>query len=215
MHHSLIFASFHIDGLVQDCRISIALAMEILQSCTKPSIWLDLIITHWGRVTHICVGKLTNIGSDNGLSPGRHQAITWTNAGILLIGPLETKFNEILIKIHTISFKEMHLKMPSGKWRSFCLSLNVITQDFVKKNTQSHFAFVFNVHYYKTANEASWKSWHFKCQGLKYCCEELNVFTILLDSSVQKPYLIVTIIVWSRRQAISHTRLHSRLLLSG
>ena len=27
----------HIDGLVQDCRISSALAMEILQSCTKPS----------------------------------------------------------------------------------------------------------------------------------------------------------------------------------
>ena len=37
------------------------------------------------------------IGSDNGLSPNRHQAITWTNAGILLIGPLGTNFNEILI----------------------------------------------------------------------------------------------------------------------
>ena len=32
-------ASEHIDGLVQDCCISIPLAMEILQSCTKPSIW--------------------------------------------------------------------------------------------------------------------------------------------------------------------------------
>ena len=29
------------------------------------------ILTHWGRVTHICVGNLTTIGSDNGLSPGR------------------------------------------------------------------------------------------------------------------------------------------------
>ena len=28
----------HIDGLVQDCSISTALAMEIMQSCTKPSI---------------------------------------------------------------------------------------------------------------------------------------------------------------------------------
>ena len=35
-------------------------------------------------------GNLTIIGSDNGLSPGRRQAITWTNAGILLIGPLGT-----------------------------------------------------------------------------------------------------------------------------
>ena len=26
-------------------------------------------LTHWGRATHICVGKLTIIGSDNGLSP--------------------------------------------------------------------------------------------------------------------------------------------------
>ena len=56
-------------------------------------------LTHWGRVTHICVNKLTIIGSDNGLSPGRRQAIIWTNAGILLIGPLGTNFSEILIEI--------------------------------------------------------------------------------------------------------------------
>ena len=61
--------------------------------------------THWGRVTHICVGKLTIIGSDNGLSPGRRQVIIWTNAGILLIGPLGTKFSEMLIAIDTFSFK--------------------------------------------------------------------------------------------------------------
>ena len=41
-------------------------------------------------MTHICVSKLTFIGSDNGLSPDRRQAIIWTNDGILLIGPLET-----------------------------------------------------------------------------------------------------------------------------
>ena len=35
-------------------------------------------LTHWGRVTQICVNNLTIIGSDNGLSPGRHQAIIWT-----------------------------------------------------------------------------------------------------------------------------------------
>ena len=38
--------------------------------------------THWGRVTHICVGKLSIIGSDNGLSPGRRQAITRQMAAI-------------------------------------------------------------------------------------------------------------------------------------
>ena len=59
---------------------------------------------------------LTVIGSVNGLSPGRRQAIIWTNAAILLIGPLGTKFNEFLVEIHTFSFKKMHLKIPSAKW---------------------------------------------------------------------------------------------------
>ena len=56
-------------------------------------------LTHWGRVTYICVSDLILIGSDNGLSPGRRQAIIWTNAGILLIGLLGTNFSEILIEI--------------------------------------------------------------------------------------------------------------------
>ena len=68
-------------------------------------------------MTHLCVSKLTSIASDNGLSAGRRQAIIWNNAGILLIGLLGTKFNEIWIEISTISFKKMHLKMSSGKWR--------------------------------------------------------------------------------------------------
>ena len=79
-------------------------------------------------MTHIWVSKLTSIGSDNGLSPGRRQAIIWTNAGILLIRPLGTNFSEILIEIHTFSFKKMHLKMSTGKWRSFCLGLNVFNK---------------------------------------------------------------------------------------
>ena len=86
----------------------------------------ESILTHWGRVTHICVVELTIIGSDNGLSPGRRRAIIWTNTGILSIGPLGTNFSEILIEIYTFSFKKMHLKMSSGKWRPFCLGLNVL-----------------------------------------------------------------------------------------
>ena len=89
--------------------------------CNYVSQW-----THWGRETHICVGKLTIIASDNGLSPGQRQAIIWTNAGILLIGPLGTNFNEISIEIHTLSFKEMHMKMASAKWHPFCFGPNVL-----------------------------------------------------------------------------------------
>ena len=77
-------------------------------------------------MTHICVNKLTIIGSDDGLSPGRRHAIIWTNVGILLIGPLGTNFSEITIKTHIFSFKKMHFKMSSGEWRPFCLGLNVL-----------------------------------------------------------------------------------------
>ena len=44
-------------------------------------------LTHWSRVKHVCVSELTIIGSDNGLSPGQRQAIIWTSARTLLIGP--------------------------------------------------------------------------------------------------------------------------------
>ena len=57
-------------------------------------------------MTDICVSNLTIIDSDNGLSPGRRQAIIWTNAGILLIGPLGTNFSEILIEIQTFSLRK-------------------------------------------------------------------------------------------------------------
>ena len=83
-------------------------------------------LTHWDRVTHLCVGNLIIIGSDNGLSPSRRKAIIWTNAGILWIEPLGTNFSDIFIEILTFSFKKMRLKVSSAKWRPFCLGLNVL-----------------------------------------------------------------------------------------
>ena len=77
-------------------------------------------------MTHICVTKLTIIGSDNGLSPGRRQAIIWNNAWILSIERLGTNCSEILIAILIFSFKKMRLKVSSAKWRPFCLGLNVL-----------------------------------------------------------------------------------------
>ena len=79
--------------------------------------------THWGWVAHVFVGKITIIGSDNGLSPGRRQAIIWTNAGILLIWTLRNKpqwnFNQ------TFSIKKMHLKMSSILPWSNCVKSHV------------------------------------------------------------------------------------------
>ena len=110
------------------------------------------LVTHWGQVTHICVSKLTTtIGSDNGVSPGRRQAVIWTNDGILLIGHLGTNFSEILIGIHISMvscqkgptrhayawqigpfwqdtfdvFIKKCIKTLSAKWRPFCPGLNV------------------------------------------------------------------------------------------
>ena len=82
-------------------------------------------------VTWSC--KLTIIGANNGLSPRRRQAIIWTNDGLLLTGTLRTNFSEILNETHklTFSFKTMHLKMASAKWRPFSLGINVLMKHSV------------------------------------------------------------------------------------
>ena len=58
--------------------------------------------------------KWVSIGSGNGLSLLRRQAITWTNAGLLSIGPLGINFSEIwIIGIISFLFMKMYLKMSS------------------------------------------------------------------------------------------------------
>ena len=65
------------------------------------------------------VGKLTITGSENGLSPGRRQAITWTNAGILLIG---------ISEIWSLnSHIWMTVKLTSANWLHVCLGVNELT----------------------------------------------------------------------------------------
>ena len=68
------------------------------------------------RVMHIYTSvNYTVIGSDNGLSAGRRQAIIWNNAGILLIGSLGTDFSRVFIKIETFSLTNFYLKVFSVK----------------------------------------------------------------------------------------------------
>ena len=81
-------------------------------------------LTHWGRVTHICISKIIIIGSGKGLSPDQCQTIIWTNAGILLIWPLGINFSETLIEINILPFKKMHFKMSSAKLSLFRLGLS-------------------------------------------------------------------------------------------
>ena len=64
-----------------------------------------MVLTHFPLLPHIYASvNWVSIGSDNGLSPSRRQAITWTNADLLSIGPLGTNFSEIRIKIEIFSF---------------------------------------------------------------------------------------------------------------
>ena len=145
-----------------------------------------IVLNHWGRVAHICADKLNIISSDNGLLPGRHQAVIWTNAGILLIAPLRTNFNEILIGIQTFQFKKMHLKMSSANWRPFCLGLNVLnTQTHTKIRTHK------NIHTYTPGKKflqkifklifhsvrhwvASWKIVNIMCIYLVTCLAKMS-----------------------------------------
>ena len=127
--HSTSLHSFHIDAV-----LTVSILILYQQNDRRGRYISDIFdcrfLTHWGQVTHICVDKLTIIGSDNSLSPGRRQAIIWTNVGILLIEPSGTNFSEILIAIITFSVKKMHLKMSSGNWRPFCLGLNELNELF-------------------------------------------------------------------------------------
>ena len=61
------------------------------------------------------------IGSGNGLVPVWRQAITWTNADLLSIGPLGTNFTECKLNRNKKNFssKKIYLKMSSAIWRTF------------------------------------------------------------------------------------------------
>ena len=121
-------------------------------------------------MTHICVSKLTIFGSDNGLSPGRHQAIIWTNDWIMIIVSLETNFSEInLYQNFYISFQEYALE--NGVWklgailsRPQCVLKVAI---YIGKNiitlTQHGFRATINIRWIKSLLHivASWQWRHF------------------------------------------------------
>ena len=76
---------------------------------------------------HTYVSKLTIIGSVNGQAPSRRKEIIWTNAGILLIEPLETNFNEFeskfTIVIYENPFENVVWKMADILSRFQCVNL--------------------------------------------------------------------------------------------
>ena len=95
--------------------------------CIHLQQWHFKVLTHWGQVMHICIRKLTIIDPENGLSPGRRQAIIWTNGGILSTGTLGKNLSKILMEIQIFSLKNIHLKMSSVKCFPFRFSLHVLS----------------------------------------------------------------------------------------
>ena len=146
-------------------------------------------------MTHICVSKLTIIGSDNGLSPGRRQAIIWTNDGLLLIGHLGTHFSEISSEIHIFSFKKMHFKASSAKWRPSCLGLNELS-------------FIIQSRLVLHANPHTWLQWIIHVYG--YIKEQYK----LIRDSVNRYFLafrmipILIIQIWNKRRQFVGTYTH-------
>ena len=72
-----------------------------------------------GNELEVLRNHQVSIGSDNGLSPIRRQAIVLSKAELLSIRHLVTNCTEILIKTQNFSLAQMHLKRPSAIWRPF------------------------------------------------------------------------------------------------
>ena len=85
----------------------------------------NVALTHWGRVTYLCVNKLTIIGSDNGFVawpvPSHYISQRWNIVHWTLSNKLHWKVNR-----NSLVFIQEHMRMSSGKCWPFCLGPNVL-----------------------------------------------------------------------------------------
>ena len=128
-------------------------------------------VTNGSRVTHICISKLTIIGSDRGLFPSWHQAIIWTNAWILLIWPCGTYFNGFFEQYSYISIQENALENVVWKWQPFSLALNVLTNhtyhSFVTQLTSVGYD---NAYQQLSRSLPGWKYYQMHTRYNVWCC---------------------------------------------
>ena len=123
---------FHMERVMDSCNSWFYETVYSNQTVLAPYIPFAMnpapILTHLPLVPYIYIYiyiyiyasvNWVSIGSDNGLSPLRCKDSIWTNAGLLLIWPLGTIINEILIKMQNFSFTKMYLKMSSAKGGHF------------------------------------------------------------------------------------------------
>ena len=114
----------------------------IHNNISQNTMWHNQLISS-PPVPHICVSELGQhwfrwwLGAYSAPSHYLNQClniVNWT---------LGTNFGEILIKIRTFSFKNIHLKMLSAKWRPFCPGedeLIIHAPDSCLLHTSAHFS---------------------------------------------------------------------------
>ena len=103
--------------------------------------------THWGQVTHICIGKLTIIGSDNSLSrwmaPSHYLNQCWNFVNWTLENKLQWNFNRnsnIFIQENT--FENVVWKMAAILSRLQCVKTAGIRLFHISRNTQGPYVFL-------------------------------------------------------------------------
>ena len=107
-------------------------------------------LNHWGWVMHICVSKLTIIGSDSGVSPGHYLKQCWNVAN----WTLRNKLQSSLVPNSYIFIQENTHDKSSGKWRKFCFSLNMLI--IVMLNLRKY--------------PSLWETRNYMSYIVKYCC---------------------------------------------
>ena len=107
---------------IQLCGALMFTLMSVWSSCwTDRGIVGDL--THWSWLTHICVGNLTIIGLDDGLSPGHYLIQCWS----IVNWNITNKFQWNLKRNLYIFIPKNALENVVCEMASICLGLNVLT----------------------------------------------------------------------------------------
>ena len=105
---------------------------------------------------------------------------------MLLIEPLGS-FSGVLSEIHTFSFKKMHLKTSSAKWRPSCLGLNVLktkaSQGNISESRTSSNAFLCFFPYMQSMCTRSWNARLIKINQILHLKLQYNLNKIICKNN--------------------------------
>ena len=106
---SIILPNIHIDGLVQDCSNSSALAMELLQSCTRPSIscYSHYSCTHSAHDGQKEAGNLLTLLSLIGVFSGSTKSTNGPSLSVIILLQLDAVLQRAIC---------VHRSLPSSPW---------------------------------------------------------------------------------------------------